>query len=272
MTTLNAVQQHYSHVMNREVILAAVAAAGKNPDRLEPEDLALFDQLHTSRQAATERMIAKLAPTSGQHVLDVGCGLGGPARQLAKATGCRVTGIDLTPGFVETAVDFTRRTGQTATVAFQQGSATALPFADGSFDAAWHIHMSMNVADKPAMYAEIFRVLKPGARFAFYDPIRGEADEVAYPVPWAETSATSFLLRRTDMLALVEKSGFRCIEATDATKDGLAWFEAQARAQAEGKAPLQPPPAPRFLEMSKNHRRNMQVGAVAVLRAVFTRP
>jgi len=266
------IQDHYNHFAKRETILAGLRAVGKDIAHLSPEDLSSFDQLHTAGHAATRTLIDLLSPASGQHVLDVGCGIGGPARLLAKTTGCRVTGLDLTPHFIATAKDFTERTHQTNDIVFQVGSATALPFASHTFDAAWHIHMSMNVADKAAMYAEIFRTLKPGARFAMYDPIRGPHDTPTYPVPWAATPATSFLVPQDDMIALIDTAGFRAISVTDVTPEGLAWYADVAAARASGPPPTQLPQDPRFLAMSKNHRRNLETGAVALLRGLFARP
>jgi len=262
------IQGHYDHFARREVILSTLREAGKNVERLTPGDLAPFDQLHTSGRTASESLIELLAPQPAHHVLDVGCGIGGPARMLNQAAGCRVTGIDLTPSFISTAHELTRRTAQSAQMSYAVGSATALPFAEVSFDAAWHIHMSMNVADKTAMYAGIFRVLKPGARFIIYDPVRGQGPEPAYPAPWAETARTSFLLSEREMLAAITQAGFVVTQTSDATNAGLAWFaERQRIAAAAGIKP-----DARLAAMTGNHQRNLDRGAVRILCAVFQRP
>lgn len=265
------IQQHYGLFGRRDAILEALAASGKDIDRLAPSDLTPFDQLHTTGHAATTALTALLAPAAGEHVLDVGCGIGGPARLLARDTGCRVTGIDLTAHFTATARDLTRRTQQDAAVSFVNGSATALPFADATFDRAWHIHMSMNVPDKRAMYAEICRVLRPGGRFAFYDPIRGEQNDVSYPVPWAATPDTSFLVRRAEMLGAIAAAGLRVIDVSDATAESLAWFAALSTGGSAATS-QQLRQDPRFVEMSRNHRANLQAGAVVILRGLFERP
>jgi len=272
MTGAAAVQAHYAHFAKRETILAALAAAGKDRGPLSPDDLAPFDQLHTGGRTATAAVTALLAPGADALVLDVGCGIGGPARLLAAARGCRLVGVDLTPDFVATAVALTRRTAQTDRVRFCVGSATALPLPDAAFDAAWHIHMSMNVADKAAMYREIARTLKPGARFALYDPVRGPGAEPAYPVPWAETPATSFLLDADALLETATAAGLRLIARRDATADGLAWFAALERERAASSGPPAPQPDPRLVAMTQNHRRNLASGAVAILGALFERP
>jgi SAM-dependent methyltransferase len=267
-------QAHYATFGDR--LAAALAVAKAKGGAVSPDDLAGFDQLHTGGAEATRGMIARLGARSGMHVLDVGCGLGGPARMLAAVTGARVTGIDLTPHFVAGAQQLTAATGQESLVDFRCGSALALPFADAAFDAAWHIHMSMNVEDKPRMYAEIFRVLKPGAHFCFHDPIRGARGEVVFPVPWAEQASASHLRTLQQMLAHLDDAGFAVLDVADETEDGLAWFAkiaaATAVASAEVKARSAAQADPRFAVMSKNHAANLASGAVAILAVCAQKP
>ena len=141
---------HYGRAGLVEGILAALAEAGKDIDSLTIDDLAPVDELHSRRRVATEELARMLAPKPDERVLDIGSGLGGPARYLAKVWGCRVTGIDLTAEFVATAIELTRRTGLSDRVDFKQGSALDLPFADGSFDLAWSQNVAMNIADRSA--------------------------------------------------------------------------------------------------------------------------
>src|SRR5438552_1249972 len=105
-------------------------------------------------------------------VLDIGSGLGGPARTLAEEYGCHVTGIDLTPSFCEAAAAMSTWVGLGKRVAFQQADATDLPFADNQFDAAMTIHVAMNIPAKQQMYAEARRVVRPGGIFAVYDVLQ----------------------------------------------------------------------------------------------------
>src|SRR5205085_9232422 len=122
--------------------------------------------------------------TSDSQVLDLGSGLGGPARTIAEVTGCTVTGIDLTPEFCEVATALSEWTDLSARTSFRVGDATATGLPDSSMDAALSVHVAMNIADKPALYAEAFRVLRPGGRFVVYDVLPGEGGDVRYPVPW----------------------------------------------------------------------------------------
>jgi SAM-dependent methyltransferase len=143
------IERHYGRGGLLERILAALKEAGKDIDHLTIDDLAPIDELHSRRSLATKELAEMLAPKPGARLLDIGSGLGGPARYLAKVSNCRVTGIDLTAEFVATAVDLTRRADLARQVDFRQGSALDLPFADGSFDLAWSQNVAMNLADRP---------------------------------------------------------------------------------------------------------------------------
>jgi len=268
-STETQVSTHYGAFGQRAPILAALQKRGIDADQVTPDVLAPFDQFHTGGPPATKEMADALAPKPGDHVLDVGAGLGGPARMLATLKGCRVTGIDLAPHFVENAIFFTDMTRQADRVDFVQGSATALPFEDASFDGAWHLHMCMNVPDKTAMYAEIFRVLKPGARFVLHDPFRGDKGDVIYPVPWAETSATSFLWTPDELRGGLAAAGFKMVSEHDTTAEGLAWY---AKLDASRKGPASDKPPSALEIMQKNHRANMTAGAVKILSVVAVRP
>ena len=90
----------------------------------------------------------------GMHVLDVGSGLGGPARTLAAEFGCRVTGRDLTEEFCRAAVMLTVRVGLQDRITFQHGSALDLPFEEATFDVVWTQGVFMNIADKPRELGE----------------------------------------------------------------------------------------------------------------------
>lgn len=262
---LSEAASHYQTFPARDAILAALARRGFAQDSLTPDRLAPFDQLHTGGAPATAALLARLSPKPDDHVLDVGSGLGGPARMLAAMAGCRVTGIDITPRFVADAAFFTDCTKQTQRVTFQEGSATALPFADRTFDAAWHIHMAMNVADKAAMYAEIFRVLKPGATLAIDDPVRG-AGEMIFPVPWAGEPRASYLCTAEELVGLLTVAGFVMPEIEDVTAQGIAFALERERARDSTK------PLSAWEMMSANHRANMAAGAVRVISVVMKKP
>jgi ubiquinone/menaquinone biosynthesis C-methylase UbiE len=173
------------------------------------------------------------------HVLDAGCGIGGTARVLAAEHGCRVTGIDLTPAYVDTARELTRRTGLSGTCGFQVGSVTDMPLEDSSFDAAVSFHVAMNVEDRPAFYGELARVMRPGAHLALFDVMKGPAAGMVYPVPWAETEATSFLKSADETRALLGAAGFETVAEEDLREFAIAFF---ANVFARAKTSDGPPP------------------------------
>jgi SAM-dependent methyltransferase len=265
---LDGVRDHYRATGLTERLKAALAAFGPEDQPLTARQLATLDQFHTRGLAATAAL-AKLARiTADMSILDVGSGIGGPARYLAETYGCRVTGVDLSEPFVDAARYLTQRTGQGGQVSFQTGSALELPFADGRFDVALLQHVAMNILDRPRLYREIRRVLKSGGRFATYDVVL-LSGEPHYPVPWARTPATSFLLTAAATREAIEPAGFRALTWQDDSEAAKAWV-AQIRASG-------PPPSPNlgvvmgpdFAQLSANLGRNLLEGRLRILTAVF---
>jgi ubiquinone/menaquinone biosynthesis C-methylase UbiE len=202
------VADHYGRPRIVETILGAFAQAGKDASQLTAADLTAVDQFHIGGARATEDLAAQMNVRPGLHLLDIGCGLGGPARFFAGTHGCHVTGIDLTPEFVEAGSHLTRLVGLDGSVDFRQASASAMPFKAAAFDGAYLIHVGMNLPDKPAAFAEVRRVLKPGAVFAIFDIMRLSDSAIRYPVPWASTEAVSFVETPATYRAALEAAGF----------------------------------------------------------------
>jgi SAM-dependent methyltransferase len=233
------VATHYTGLDRTRVILDALRAAGKDLDQLSIDDLAPVDEFHIRGREATVELGQALGLSAGQHVLDVGSGIGGASRYFASTYGARITGIDLTPEYCRLAMRFARSTGLADRLDYRQGSALAMPFEDAIFDAAYTQHVAMNIADKPALYAEIARVLKPGAVFAVYDVLQGPGGEVVYPTPWANDSSTSFLATPDEIQQLLEAAGFRIERSRDTTAAGRVFFETVlARVAESGPPPL----------------------------------
>ena len=207
MTIEQGVTAHYTHGALEAVILDALKAAGKDVERLAIDDLSGADEFHTGWRPATAELAKELGLGAGMRVLDVGSGLGGPARYFAAHHGCTVHGIDLTPEYVAVAGSLTRRCGLSEKVTFAVGNGCALPVAGSSFDRATLIHVGMNIADKAAVFAEVARALKPGGLFGVYDLMLTGPGEVPYPMPWAQSRATSFLEIAADLRVAARRRG-----------------------------------------------------------------
>jgi sarcosine/dimethylglycine N-methyltransferase len=265
---IDRVRDHYRATGLTDRLKAALTVFGPEHEKLNPKQLAALDHFHTRGLAATADL-AMLAGISAENsVLDVGSGVGGPARFLAATHGCRVTGVDLSEPFVEGARYLTERTGQSERVSFETGSALELPFEDGRFDAALLQHVAMNIADRPRLYREIRRVLKANGKFATYDVV-SNGSEPHFPVPWARTPATSFLLTADATRAAIEQAGFRTLLGQDDSETAKAWIT-QLRASG-------PPPSPNlgvvmgpdFAQLSANLGRNLLESRVGIFTAVF---
>lgn len=265
---INSVRDHYRAIGLTERLKSALSAVGSEDQRLLPQQLAALDQFHTRGLAATTELATLAGITADMSVLDVGSGIGGPARFIAAACGCRVTGIDLSEPFVDAARYLTERTGQSGQVSFQVASALQLPFDDGRFDVVLLQHVAMNIFDRAKLYREIWRVLVSGGKFATFDVVSNNG-EPHYPVPWARTPATSFLLTAAETREAIEQSGFRTLTWQDDSEAAKAWF-----AQLRASGPPGPPNmgvviGPDFAELSANLGRNILEGRIGILTAVF---
>ncbi len=219
------VSAHYTTGDLLDRILSALSAAGHDPDALTPDVLKPVDEFHIGGAQATRDLLAQVGFGPGMEVLDIGCGIGGPARLVADETGATVTGIDLTPELVDTARALTDRVGLSGKASFRQGSALDMPLGAESFDGALLLHVGMNIPDKAKLMAEAARVLKPGGTFAVYDVMRTGEGDLDFPVPWSDRPGTSFLETPDTYRAAAEAAGFR-VEATRDRRDfALAFFE-----------------------------------------------
>lgn len=218
------VQAHYHRDGLYEAIINVLQQQGRDPNNITRNDIAGVDEFHV-RGAAVSKELASMIDLHGFKVLDVGCGVGGPCRMLAEAFNCNVTGIDLNHEFIRTAKALSTLVRLDKQTAFLQGDAADLPFENNSFDAVWTQHAQMNIADKQKLYTGIYRVLKPGGYFLYYDIFRKTNEAVNYPMPWADSPAISHLVTPGEMHEILTGSGFSLITATDQTKAGISFFE-----------------------------------------------
>jgi len=273
--TERAVSAHYSGRALLKRVISALLAAGIDPAEVTVEQLAPLDNFHSFGVAGTLEMARSTQVTATDRVLDVGGGIGGPARLLAHRIGCAVTVLDLSPDFCALGETMTAWTQLAEKVTFVCGSALQAPFPDASFDVVWTQHAAMSIANKPQFYAEVQRVLRPGGRFALFDVVAGPNAPVLFPLPWADGPETSFLLPPGEIRALVTSAGFR----------ERMWAEGAEVAQRFAQ-PLAPAGAPEKLnpdlidnvwmgalgpERLRNVQRNMQSGSITLALGVFER-
>lgn len=264
----NGVRDHYRATGLTERVRKALLALGPEDRHLSAHDLAALDQFHTRGLAATSELATLAGITADMSVLDVGSGIGGPARFLAATRGCRVTGVDLSESFVDAARYLTQRTGQSGQVSFQAASALELPFGDGRFDAALLQHVAMNIADRARLYREIRRVLRFRGRFATFDVV-SNSEEPQFPLPWAQTPATSFLMTAAATVQAIEAAGFLTVTSQDDTESARAWIR-QLRASGPPASPnLGVVMGPEFSEVLANLGRNLMEGRLGILTGVF---
>jgi SAM-dependent methyltransferase len=264
-----AVDAHYGRSGPMRLLSAAIHDAVGTEGPVDADVLEPYEEFHVGARPATLRLAELAHPGEGMRVLDVGAGVGGPARLLARRFGCRVTALDLTEEFCRLAEELTDRTGLADRVTVVQGNALDMPFADGAFDLVWTQHASMNIADRERLYSEVRRVCGPDGRFALYDVLAGEAGPPTYPLPWANDPAISSLRTAGEQRALVEAAGFREVAWEDATAEGLEGFKRMQLAGAGG-----PPPGMRALvedlmPKMQNLARGLEAGTLALGRGVF---
>ena len=223
MSTEDQVKSHYSRGSLEQNILAALQAAGKNIDQLAPADMGGLDEFHIGGRESTEELASSMHLRPGMHLLDVGCGVGGPARYFA-ASGCRVTGVDLTAEFIRVAERLTRLVKLESHASFVEASALDLPFDSGTFDGAYEIHVGMNIADKVGVFHEVARVLKPGARFSIFDIVRTGEGSLNFPLPWARQPENSFVASIDEYRQALDAAGFRIEHQRERRQFAIEFF------------------------------------------------
>ena len=261
-------QRHYSHGALAAAIDRSLVKLGKDPAALTVDDLALVDELHLGGRPASLALFDQCGFAKGMHLLDVGSGLGGPARACAFAKGANVTGVDLTPEFVEVARNLSQRVGLASATTFRQGSVLDLPFADGTFDGAYMIHVGMNINDKPRLFGQVRRVVRPGAIFGVYDVMRLSDGPLQFPVPWSSHADTSFVETPENYRGNLVAAGFEIVAERNRLAAALDFVAKIASRTQAGSAPVLDHRGPDWKRKFDNLLAMLQQGLVGPVEIV----
>lgn len=276
MSIESRVQDHYTTGALTKRVKQALRELGTDPDQATADDLKACDEFHTGGVAATDLLVESLTVTADTRVLDIGSGIGGPARYFANRYGCHATGIDLTQEFVDCAAELSAMVGLSDRTRFQQGSALDLPFADGSFELALLLHVGMNIEDKALLTKEAARVLAPGGTFAVFDVMGGTVSEpLVFPLPWSTVAETSFVVPPGAYKDAATAAGLELVQETDRTQFAKDFFaQVFAAIAKDGPSPLGI-----HLMMGdtagqkiKNYVANLNAGRIAPTELIFRRP
>ncbi len=249
MPDQSEVSGHYTHGDLVAAIRKGIESLGKQVGSVTVDDLAPVDEFHIGGRQASEDFLGQLELTPDKNVLDVGCGLGGAARFAASRYGCHVTGIDLTPEYVEAGKTVCGWLGLDQRVSLHQGSALELPFAAASFDRAYMLHVGMNISDKARLCAEVGRVLKGDGIFGIYDVMQTGEGELTFPVPWATTASSSAVAPPAVYREALQNAGFAVVAERNRRDFALKFFD---RLRARTAAAGGPPPLGLHILMGRN--------------------
>ena len=273
---IKSLNDHYHQPDLKTRIIKALLAAGLDPAQLKCEDLELQDEFHIRGKQATRELAAFCQLQENHEVLDLGCGIGGPARFMAEEFGCRVLGLDLVQSYCDAATELTKLTGLDHRVSFQRGDMCEMPFADAAFDRVWSQHTLMNIADKAALATEIRRVLRPGGKAVFYEVCTGDGKPVHLPVAWASEPAHSHLCKPDELRSFLAASGLVEDVWEDVTGVCLDWLNGMVANLQNRQVDSRPRPSLGLLmgkdagAKSRNLGRNLHEGRIVVVRGVFT--
>ena len=229
---------HYQGSNLYDSILGGLRKAGLDLDNLSPENLSAADEFHIGGTEATDFVCNKVEDFAGHKLLDVGCGIGGPARFISNRVGCEVVGVDLTPDFVKTGNLLTDLVSMTKTVTLIEGNAADLSYPSDSFDAAYMMHVGMNISDKRATFKDISRVLKDNGLFVIYDVMCLEEQELMYPLPWASKKEGSAVDSPETYQSILETEGFKVTEIEKKRDFAIGFFENMMKKMEGGPPPL----------------------------------
>ncbi len=268
------INEHYGKVSILDSILEKLKINKIDPDNLTRKDLETFEDFHIGGKLATHHLAEFANFPKGAKVLDIGCGIGGPARTLAEDYGCKVVGVDLTEAYVHAATQLTSMLRMEDKVSFSQGDATGtLPFESKEFDYVWLQHVTMNIEDKKNLFKEVHRLLKDDGKLVFYEIIKGNDQPIAYPVFWSPTDELSFLVNKNSYKSALEDAGLVEQVWEDKSQFASDWFQKMLdnmKASGPPKLGLKVIIADDVPIKAKNILDGINEGKLQVVRAIYT--
>lgn len=222
---LQSINAHYNRAHLTDHIHASFRQGGKDLESLTRDDLTVFDEFHVKGRRATRELAQMADIPPGIRLLDIGCGVGGPARTLAAERGCRVTGLDIVEQYCRAASRLTAAVRLDHQISYANGDARTLPFAAGVFDRVWIQHVAVNVENKKGLFREIRRVLHPNGRLVMHEVCSGAVSPPRYPVPWASDARIDFPIPPEHLGRILNEAGFEALVWEDVSASSLAWFE-----------------------------------------------
>ncbi len=225
MSADSAAANQYLHGNLLNAIEDSISKLGKTIETITSDELSAVDEFHIGGRRATENILGQFRISKQDHIIDVGCGLGGASRYVAKKYSNKVTGIDLTQEYVETGNVMCSWLNLDSQIKLVHGSALSMPFEEGTFDSGYMLHVGMNIEDKPQLFTEIFRVLRPGSTFGIYDVMRCNEGDLIYPVPWAAEQSSCYLSTVAQYKQALGDAGFMVKSENNRRDFAIEFFE-----------------------------------------------
>ena len=254
-------------------ILETLKSEGINTAEMIRNAFAPIDELHLLGNKATLELAQEVGLNEKMKILDVGCGIGGPARTLVSNFGCHVTGLDLSKEYCQAADLINKYVGLSDMIEIQQGNALEMPFSDAIFDVVFLQHVLMNIADKGRFFSQIKRVLRSKGRLALYTICEGDISPINYPVIWANSAEINFLLPAIKLRNFISSNGFKEISWKDHTEVIIKTIDFQrTKPRPEKKPPINlglivMEPSLKW----KNLVLNLKEGRIVVIQGIFER-